>query len=165
MGRTAKGRSLVNLIELKPGERPCAYLAVKDFESGSSYLTFASKGGIVKRTAQKDYRNVHKAGIIAVGLKEGDELLTVALTSGTDDLMLITARGMAIRFNEQDVRLMGRAAAGVKGITLGDGAEEPEATAAPTSPPTEAAGEGESEGGEVGGTQIDLSRNRVIGVI
>jgi DNA gyrase subunit A len=162
MGRTAKGRSLVNLIDLKPGERPCAYLAVKDFESGSSYLTFASKGGIVKRTALKDYRNVHKAGIIAVGLKEGDELLTVVLTSGTDDVLLVTARGMAIRFNEQDVRLMGRGAAGVKGITLGDGAEELEA---PTSPPTEAAEGGESEGGEVGGTKTDLSRNRVVGMI
>src|ERR1041385_7321049 len=72
MGRTAKGRSRVSLIELKPGERPCAYLAVKELESGSSCLTFAGKGGIVKRAALKDYRNVHKAGIIAVGLKEGD---------------------------------------------------------------------------------------------
>src|SRR3954465_2911563 len=136
MSRTAKGRALVNLVDLKPGERPCAYLAVKDFESGSNYLTFVSKGGIAKRTPLKDYRNVHKAGIIAVGLKDGDELLTVVLTSGTDDVMRVTAGGMAIRFNEQDVRLMGRPAAGVKGITLAsDGSQPAETDAAPPASP------------------------------
>lgn len=149
MSRTSKGRAMVNLIELKPGERTCAYLAIKDFESGSNYLTFVSRGGIVKRTPLKEYRNVHKAGIIAVGLKDGDQLLDVALTSGTDDLLLVTAGGSAIRFNEQDVRLMGRAAAGVKGITLagrdmpddaGDEAPHPESSdngsvsAAPVAP-------------------------------
>jgi len=118
MSRTSKGRAFINLIELKPGERTCAYLAIKDFESGSHYLTFVSRGGIVKRTSLKEYRNVNKSGIIAVGLKDGDHLLDVALTSGTDDLLLVTAGGMAIRFNEQDVRLMGRSAAGVKGIGL-----------------------------------------------
>lgn len=118
MSRTSKGRPMVNIVELKPGERTCAYLAIQDFESGSHYLTFVSRGGIVKRTALKEYRNVHKSGIIAVGLKEGDGLLDVALTAGTDDLLLVTAGGMAIRFNEQDVRLMGRPAAGVRGITL-----------------------------------------------
>jgi DNA gyrase subunit A len=134
MSRTSKGRALVNLLEFKEGERPCAYLAIKDFESGSNYLSFVSKYGIVKRTPLKDYRNVHKGGLIAVGLKDGDELLRVELTTGTDDLLLITAAGMAIRFNEQDVRLMGRSAAGVKGITLagedpgenGDGAVDAE---------------------------------------
>src|SRR5690606_37030650 len=131
MGRTAKGRPLINLLDLKPAEggrpaeRTCAYLAVKDFESGSRYLTFVSRGGIVKRTALKEYRNVHKAGIIAVGLKEGDELLDVVLTDGNDDLLIVTAHGMAIRFNEQDVRLMGRSAAGVKGIELA-GRETPD---------------------------------------
>ncbi len=127
MSRTSKGRALVNLLEFKEGERPCAFLAIKDFESGSNYLSFVSKYGIVKRTALKDYRNVHKGGLIAVGLKEGDELLRVELTAGTDDLMLITAAGQAIRFNEQDVRLMGRSAAGVKGITLADAEESSEA--------------------------------------
>ncbi len=134
MSRTAKGRAMVNLLDLKPAadgkptERTCAYLAIKDFESGSHYLTFASLGGIVKRTALKDYTNVHKSGIIAVGLKEGDALFDVALTSGTDDILLVTAEGSAIRFNEQDVRLMGRTAAGVKGIELAgqDGGDGPE---------------------------------------
>ncbi len=123
MSRTAKGRAMINIIDLKPGERTCAYLAVKNFEEGSNYLTFVSKGGIVKRTALKDYRNVNKSGIIAVGLKEGDQLLTVTLTDGHDDLLLATASGMAIRFNEEDARLMGRAAAGVKGIELEEGDE------------------------------------------
>ncbi len=119
--RTSKGRPLVNLMELRQGERTCAYLPVKNFEEGSSYLTFVSQGGIVKRTALKDYRNVNKSGLIAVGLKEGDELLTVIQTDGNDDVLLATAGGMAIRFNEDDARLMGRAAAGVKGIELAEG--------------------------------------------
>ncbi|MFM9994874.1 MAG: DNA gyrase subunit A [Phycisphaerales bacterium] len=123
MRRNAKGRALVNLLDFKPGERPCAYLAIDDFESGSNYLSFVSRGGVVKRTALKDYRNVHRSGIIAVGLKEGDALLDVVLTTGTDDLLVVTAGGMAIRFNEEDARLMGRAAAGVRGIELEDGNE------------------------------------------
>jgi len=118
LSRTSRGRAFVNLIDLKPGEKTRAYLTVQDFEAGSSFLTFVSKNGIVKRTALKDYRNVNKSGLIAVGLKEGDELLDVRLTSGNDDLLLVTAQGMAIRFNESDVRLMGRGAAGVKGIDL-----------------------------------------------
>ncbi len=118
MSRTAKGRAIVNSIDLKPGERTCAFLAIKNFESGSHFLTFVSRHGIVKRTALKEYRNVRKSGLIAVGLKEGDGLLTSVLTAGSDDLLLVTAEGMAIRFNERDVRLMGRGAAGVKGIDL-----------------------------------------------
>jgi len=121
LSRTSKGRALVNLVELRPGEKTRAYLAIKDFESGSNYLTFVSSGGIVKRTALKEYRNVNRAGIIAVSLKDGDELLDVLLTTGSDDVILVTAGGSAIRFNEQDARLMGRNAAGVKGIELGDG--------------------------------------------
>ncbi|MCC6677371.1 MAG: DNA gyrase subunit A [Phycisphaerales bacterium] len=123
MSRTSKGRAMVNLLDLREGERTCAYLAVKNFEEGSDYLTFVSRGGIVKRTPLKDYRNVNKSGLIAVGLKEGDHLLDVTVTDGNDDLLLATASGMAIRFNEQDVRLMGRSAAGVKGIELEEGDE------------------------------------------
>jgi DNA gyrase subunit A len=106
----------------RPGrtENVRAFLNVKNFEEGSNFLTFVSREGIVKRTPLKDYRNVNKSGLIAVGLKEGDELLDVTLTTGSDDLLLATAGGMAIRFNEQDVRLMGRGAAGVKGIELGE---------------------------------------------
>ena len=122
MGRTSKGRPIVNFIDLKPGERTCAYLAIKDFESGSHYLTFVSRAGVVKRTPLKAYANVNRSGIIAVGLREGDALLGVRLTTGADDLMLVTSNGMAIRFPEDDARDMGRSAAGVKGIELGAGA-------------------------------------------
>lgn len=123
MTRTSKGRPIINYIDLKPGERTCAYRSIKDFESGSHFLTFVSRGGIVKRTALKEYRNVNRSGLIAVGLKDDDALFNVRLTTGVDDIMLIASNGMAIRFNEQDVRLMGRSAAGVKGIELGKDAE------------------------------------------
>ncbi len=120
MTRTSKGRAMVNLLNLKEGERTCAFLAIKDFEEGSKYLSFVSRGGIVKRTSLKDYRNISKAGLIAVGLKEDDQLLDVTLTDGNDDLLLVTADGMSIRFDERDARLMGRNAAGVKGIDLAE---------------------------------------------
>ncbi|VAX39340.1 DNA gyrase subunit A, partial [hydrothermal vent metagenome] len=123
MSRTSKGRALVNLIDLKPGEKTRAYLSIKDFEQGSNFLTFISRGGIIKRTALKEYRNVNRSGLIAVSLKEGDALLDVLLTTGNDDIILVTSHGSAIRFNEQDARLMGRNAAGVKGIGL-DGDNE-----------------------------------------
>ncbi|MFG0284732.1 MAG: DNA gyrase subunit A [Phycisphaerales bacterium JB039] len=119
MSRTSKGRAMVNLLDMREGERARVYMTIKNFEAGSYFLTFITRGGIVKRTPLKDYRNVNRSGLIAVGLKEGDELLAVELTSGEDDLLLVTAGGQAIRFNEQDVRLMGRPAAGVKGIELG----------------------------------------------
>lgn len=123
MSRTSKGRPIINYIDLKEGERTCAYLAIKDFEAGSNYLTFVSKGGVVKRTALKAYANVNRSGLIAVGLKDDDALLDVRMTTGSDDLMLVTSGGMAIRFPEQDVREMGRSAAGVKGIELREGAQ------------------------------------------
>lgn len=120
MSRTSAGRAFINLLELKNGEKPCAYLAIKNFEAGSNYLFFASRRGIVKRTPLKAYANVSRAGIIAVGLKEDDSLLDVVLTAGVDDILLATAGGVAIRFSEQDAREMGRSAAGVKGIELDD---------------------------------------------
>jgi DNA gyrase subunit A len=121
MSRTSKGRAIVNLLDLKEGERTQTFLTINDFESGSHYLTFVTRGGIVKRTALKQYQNITRAGIIAVGLRDDDELYTVALTSGTDDLLIVTSKGQAIRFNEEQVRLMGRSAAGVKGIELAQG--------------------------------------------
>ena len=120
LSRTSRGRSIVNLIELKPGETVRAFLTIKNFEKSGDFLAFVSEQGIVKRTALKDYRNVNKSGLIAVGLKEEDALLDVAVTKGDDDLLLATAEGMAIRFDENDARLMGRSAAGVKGIELAD---------------------------------------------
>ncbi|MFN7020630.1 MAG: DNA gyrase C-terminal beta-propeller domain-containing protein, partial [Phycisphaerales bacterium] len=129
--RTSKGRPFINLIELREGEQVRAFLNVKNFEEGSHYLTFISTQGIVKRTALKDYRNVNKGGLIAVGLKEGDSVLDVILTSGSDDILLATAGGMSIRFNESEARVMGRSAAGVKGIELAEGDEVIGAVAIP----------------------------------
>ena len=120
LSRTSRGRAIVNLLDLKEGEKVRAFLTIKDFEKSSDFLAFVSEQGVVKRTPLKDYRNVNKSGIIAVGLKEGDALLDVAVTKGEDDLLLATAEGMAIRFDENDARLMGRSAAGVKGIELSD---------------------------------------------
>lgn len=122
MARTAKGRAIVNLLDLKEGEKVWAFLTVKDLEAKSQFLTFATRGGIVKRTPLKAYQNVNRSGLIAVGLREGDELFDVALTSGTDDLLLVTSNGMAIRFPEHNARSMGRSAAGVKGIELAEDA-------------------------------------------
>ncbi len=121
MGRTSKGRPIVNYLELKEGERVRTFVPVKDFEQREDYLVFATANGTVKRTALKDYRNVNRSGIIAINLREGDELMSMVLTSGENDLLLATANGMAIRFNEQDVRVMGRSASGVRGINLEEG--------------------------------------------
>ncbi|HMN41156.1 MAG TPA: DNA gyrase subunit A [Phycisphaerales bacterium] len=119
--RTSKGRAIVNLVSLKEGEKLRAFLNIKDFEAGSHFLTFVSRHGIVKRTPLKDYRNVNTGGLIAVGLKEGDEIFDVLETTGNDDVLLATASGMSIRFDESDARVMGRPAAGVKGIELAEG--------------------------------------------
>ena len=121
MSRTAKGRAIVNLLDLREGEQVRAFLPVKDFEEREDYLAFATAHGVVKRTLLKDYRNVHRSGINAIGLREGDHLVDMVLTGGSDDLLIATAEGMAIRFNEQDVRVMGRNAAGVRGINLAEG--------------------------------------------
>jgi DNA gyrase subunit A len=134
MSRSAVGRNIVNLINLKAGERTCAYLAIRSFEAGSEFLTFVSRHGIVKRTPLKAYANSTRAGLIAVGLKDGDSLLDVAITGGQDDLLLVTAGGMAIRFNEQDVRDMGRSASGVKGIDLSENDEVIALATIPMSP-------------------------------
>ncbi|MBY0309157.1 MAG: DNA gyrase subunit A [Phycisphaerales bacterium] len=120
MDRTAKGRPIVNLLEMKAGEQVKAFLTVKNFEEGSHFLTFATVRGIVKRTALKAYMNVNRGGLIAVDIREGDALLDVSLTTGNDDVLLATAQGSAIRFNETDAREMGRQAGGVKGMDLDD---------------------------------------------
>lgn len=120
MARTAKGRSIRSLIELRDGEKTVAYLPIKDFEKGEDFLCFATAMGKVKRTSLKLFQNVNRAGIIAIDLNEGDELIGVTSTTGRDHLLLGTRHGMSIRFNEDDARAMGRSAAGVKGIELGD---------------------------------------------
>jgi DNA gyrase subunit A len=137
LSRTSAGRNIVNILTLREGETTCAYLSIKSFEAGSNYLTFVSRGGIVKRTALKAYANMRASGLIAVGLKEGDSLLSVTLTDGNDDLMLITRLGQCIRFPETDARDMGRAAAGVKGIELAEGDEVIGVTRVPMAPDSE----------------------------
>jgi len=116
--RTSRGRAIVNVIDLRPEERVCAFLPVRDFEKYGDYLVFATRNGLVKRTSLKLYQNVNRSGLIAVNLKEGDALMGVRLTSGRDHILLCTAKGMSIRFDENDARAMGRNASGVKGITL-----------------------------------------------
>ncbi len=121
MARTAKGRAIQNIVELREGETVRAFLPVAGFETREDFLFFATRHGRVKRTALQDYRNVNKGGIIALNLNDGDDLVNVLLTSGKDQVMLATATGMAIRFDENDARVMGRAAAGVMGIDLAQG--------------------------------------------
>jgi DNA gyrase subunit A len=123
MGRTARGRAIVNLLELRAGEQVVAFQPIEDFERSEDYLLFATALGRVKRTSLKDYRNVHRSGIIAINLNEGDRLIDVVLTRGGDDVLLATKGGMAIRFHENDARVMGRSAAGVRGIDLKAGDE------------------------------------------
>lgn len=123
MSRTSKGRHIRQVLEMREDESIQTFLPVAGFESREDYLFFVTSQGRVKRTALGDYRNVNRAGIIAVNLNEGDRLVDVLLTSGRDHVLLATASGMAIRFDENDARVMGRAAAGVKGIELEEGDE------------------------------------------
>jgi DNA gyrase subunit A len=132
MGRAAKGRSIANLLELKTGETIAALIRVLSRTNTNKedvtweqpgFVFFATKQGTVKKTALADFANVRKGGIIAIGIEPGDTLIDVKLTSGKDDVILITHDGMSIRFNEEDARPMGRPAAGVRGITLSKGDE------------------------------------------
>jgi len=121
MNRTAKGRAIVNLIELRPDERVVTFATIEDFERSEDYLFFATSQGKVKRTSLKEYMSVNRSGKIALTLNEGDRLIDVVHTTGNNHVLLATASGMSIRFDENDARMMGRAAAGVKGIELGEG--------------------------------------------
>ncbi|MEM8834608.1 MAG: DNA gyrase subunit A [Planctomycetota bacterium] len=116
--RTSKGRSIRNLIEMKPGERAVKFMPIHDFERTEDFLVFATASGKVKRTSLKLYQNVNRSGLIAIDVRDGDELVGVTYTDGDDHLILVTASGMSIRFKESDARAMGRGAAGVKGINL-----------------------------------------------
>lgn len=119
--RTSRGRAIINLIALQDGERICRFMPIEDFERDEAFLVFASRAGRIKRTALSEYRNVNRSGLIAIGLRDGDELIDVTWTSGKDHILLGTANGMAIRFDENDARMMGRSASGVKGIDLAKG--------------------------------------------
>ncbi|HYA12273.1 MAG TPA: DNA gyrase subunit A [Thermodesulfovibrionales bacterium] len=120
-GRATRGKALVNLLTLSEGERITTALPVRDFKEG--YLVMFTKKGIVKKTALEKYSNPRGKGIITVALDDGDELIAVRKTDGKSDLIIGTRNGLAIRFNEEDVRDMGRTAKGVKGIRLSKGDE------------------------------------------
>ncbi len=120
-GRAAKGKALINLLQLSQGERISTALPVRDFKEG--YLVMFTKNGTVKKTALTSYSNPRGKGVIAVSLEENDELIAVRKTSGKNDLIIGTRNGLAIKFNEEDVRDMGRTAKGVRGIRLTKGDE------------------------------------------
>jgi DNA gyrase subunit A len=117
--RTAKGLPIINLLGIEKGEWVKAIIPVEEFVD-DWYLFFTTKEGISKRSPLSSFANIRNNGLIAVGLRDEDELISVRLTDGTKDIMIGTKNGMLIRFNEEDVRSMGRTASGVKGITLGD---------------------------------------------
>lgn len=122
--RTSKGTAIVNLLQLNPGEkiaRTISFNTESQENDDLKYLLFATKSGIVKKTPISDFKNINKSGLIAINLKDGDELIGVDRTNGDEDVILVTENGMSIRFNENDVRSMGRTATGVKGITLSKG--------------------------------------------
>lgn len=116
MSRTSQGRAIANLLELQQGEKMTNTLAIQDFEKGEQYLMFATAKGTVKKTALSAYGNIRQNGIIAISLEEGDSLIGVQVTSGKDHVMLCTRSGLAVRFEETDVRAMGRPAGGVTGV-------------------------------------------------
>ena len=118
-GRTAKGTNLVNILPFEPGEKVTAGITVHEF--GEDYLVFVTKNGTVKRLELASLNTARKAGIRALTLSDGDELIAIMKTDGKQDIMLASADGMAICFNENDVRVMGRDAAGVRGMALDAG--------------------------------------------
>ncbi|MDD3958218.1 MAG: DNA gyrase subunit A [Candidatus Izemoplasmatales bacterium] len=115
-GRNSKGLPIVNLLNLFENESLAAVMSIKNFDEG--FLFFTTTKGVVKRTKVSDFQNIRNNGIRAVSLRDGDELHSVKLTDGNRDVIIGASNGKAIRFNEQDVRYMGRNAAGVKGISL-----------------------------------------------
>ena len=118
--RQARGTALVNLLTLPPGESVTAVFPIRDFE-GDNYLVMVTRKGVIKKTKLDEFSNVRRNGLNAIGLDDDDELLAVDLSDGTRDIILATHDGMAVHFNEKDVRPMGRNARGVRAITLASG--------------------------------------------
>src|SRR5690606_26219858 len=116
----AKGTAIVNLLELAGDEKVSAVIPIAEYREGL-YLVMATRNGLVKKTRLSEYDNIRKGGLLAVSLRENDELIDVRLTDGEKDIILVTREGMSIRFRESDVRPLGRVAQGVKGITLEEG--------------------------------------------
>ena len=116
-GRTAKGTAIVNLLSLDAGEKISAVIPISDFED-SKYLLMATKNGLIKKTPLQEYNSTRKTGLLAINLKDDDELIDVRLTDGQDNVVLVTSKGLCITFDEKDVRPVGRSAQGVLGIRL-----------------------------------------------
>jgi len=123
--RVAKGRGLLNFLEISAEEKVLSLLALgkNDEAMGTKYLLMVTKDGIIKKTAVEEFENVRKSGLIAINLKKGDSLRSVKKTTGQDEIILVTKNGLAIRFKEKDLRSMGRSAAGIRGIRLKKGDE------------------------------------------
>jgi DNA gyrase subunit A len=119
-GRTAKGLPIVNLINIEKDEKITAIIHVSEFKE-DEYFIFTTKLGVTKRTAVEQFANIRTNGLIAVGLREEDELISVRLTDGSKQVIIGTHQGMLVRFEEEDIRTMGRTAAGVRGIKLREG--------------------------------------------
>ena len=115
--RQAKGSAIVNILPVEKDEKVTALIALREFED-DKYLLMCTRNGVIKKTAVSDYDTSRKGGIIGISLDEGDELIKVELTNGENEVIVGTYNGMAIRFNEKDVRSMGRVTRGVKAITL-----------------------------------------------
>ena len=116
-GRTARGTAIINLLQLEPGETISAVIPIEDFD-GNKFLFMATKEGSVKKTPLYEYANIRKTGLIAINLREEDQLIEVKITDNNRDVFLVTKFGQSIRFSEKDVRTTGRNSMGVKGITL-----------------------------------------------
>ena len=121
--RQSKGLPIVNLLEFQKDEHLASFTNVKDFEAGDAFLTFVTKKGIIKRTPIQEYANIRTNGINAINLREDDELLSVGLTDGKQDIILGASNGKAIRFDENDARAMGRTTSGVRGMDIGENDE------------------------------------------
>ena len=117
--RQAKGTAIVNLLQLGPNEKIATLIAIDESDS-NEFLLLSTKNGIVKKTKREEFKNINKSGLIAIGLREDDELMDVKVTNGNKKILLVTRQGMSIKFDEKDIRHMGRTAMGVKGITLSD---------------------------------------------
>ena len=121
VGAAGKGKAMASLVDLQPGEKVVTVLPVKDLSQDNRYVLFATRNGTVKKTALRDFSNVMARGIIAIGIDKDDELIIARITDGQQVIFLATHDGMAIRFNEQDLRAMGRPATGNRGISLKKG--------------------------------------------
>jgi len=120
--RTARGMAIINILQLEPGEKISAMIPLEEYDE-EKYLFMATKKGMVKKTSVMDYQNIRKSGLLAISLKDDDELIEVKCTDNTNDIFLVTKYGQCIRFNEKDVRSTGRVSMGVIGMNLEDNDE------------------------------------------